>query len=154
MNFQMFKLVLEKAEEPEIKLPTSAGSSKNHRKESDTTERLNWLTDWPIVCHQRRVFNNWCGIKILYSVMPGNLCEKMYLNTKKIFQKEILRMLKLWNIYPGTAKYFHNGIKRVIKQSTYSTAKRLWTDNIPEGWTSPVVFQHILYLQNSLNCCL
>ena len=35
MNFQMFKLVLEKAEEPEIKLPTSAGSSKkqeNSRK--------------------------------------------------------------------------------------------------------------------------
>ena len=28
MNFQMFKLVLEKANEPEIKLPTSAGSSK------------------------------------------------------------------------------------------------------------------------------
>ena len=25
-NFQMFKLVLEKAEEPEIRLPTSAGS--------------------------------------------------------------------------------------------------------------------------------
>ena len=28
MNFQMLKLVLEKAEEPEIKLPISAGSSK------------------------------------------------------------------------------------------------------------------------------
>ena len=28
MNFQMFKLVLEKAEEPEIKLPTSTGSTK------------------------------------------------------------------------------------------------------------------------------
>ena len=28
MKFQTFKLVLEKAEEPEIKLPTSAGSSK------------------------------------------------------------------------------------------------------------------------------
>ena len=28
MNFQMFKLDLEKAEEPEMKLPTSAGSSK------------------------------------------------------------------------------------------------------------------------------
>ena len=28
MNFHIFKLVLEKAEEPEIKLPTSAGSSK------------------------------------------------------------------------------------------------------------------------------
>ena len=28
MNFQMFKLVLENAEEPEIELPTSAWSSK------------------------------------------------------------------------------------------------------------------------------
>ena len=28
VDFQMFKLVLEKAEEPEIKLPTSAGSLK------------------------------------------------------------------------------------------------------------------------------
>ena len=28
MNFQMFKLVLEKAEEPDIKLPTYVGSSK------------------------------------------------------------------------------------------------------------------------------
>ena len=28
MNFQMFKLDVEKAEEPEIKLPTSVGSSK------------------------------------------------------------------------------------------------------------------------------
>ena len=28
MNFQMFKLVLEKAEEPETKLSTSVGSSK------------------------------------------------------------------------------------------------------------------------------
>ena len=35
MKFQMFKLVLEKAEEPEIKLPTSFGSQKkqeNSRK--------------------------------------------------------------------------------------------------------------------------
>ena len=32
MNFQLFKLVLEKAEEPEIKLPTSAGSWKKKRE--------------------------------------------------------------------------------------------------------------------------
>ena len=31
-NFQMFKLDLEKAEEPEIKLPISIGSSCNMRK--------------------------------------------------------------------------------------------------------------------------
>ena len=32
VNFQMFKPVLEKAEEPEIKLPTSAGLSKKARE--------------------------------------------------------------------------------------------------------------------------
>ena len=32
MNFQMFMLVFEKAEEPEIKLPTSAGSSREFQK--------------------------------------------------------------------------------------------------------------------------
>ena len=32
MNFQMFELDLEKAEEPEIKLPTSIGSSKKARE--------------------------------------------------------------------------------------------------------------------------
>ena len=32
MNFQMFKLVLKKAEEPEIKLPTPAGPSKKARE--------------------------------------------------------------------------------------------------------------------------
>ena len=37
MNFQMFKLVLEKAEEPEIKLPASAGSSKKQESSKKTS---------------------------------------------------------------------------------------------------------------------
>ena len=37
MNFQMFKLVLEKAEEPEIKVPTSAGSWKKHESSRKTS---------------------------------------------------------------------------------------------------------------------
>ena len=37
MNFQMFKLVLEKAEEPEIKLPTSAGSWKKQESSRKTS---------------------------------------------------------------------------------------------------------------------
>ena len=32
MNFQMFKLVLEKAEEPEIKLPTSTEKAREFQK--------------------------------------------------------------------------------------------------------------------------
>ena len=37
LNFQMFKLVLEKAEEPEIKLPTSAGSWKKQESSRKTS---------------------------------------------------------------------------------------------------------------------
>ena len=41
MNLQMFKLVLEKAEEPEIKLPTSAGSQKKqHNSRKISTSAL------------------------------------------------------------------------------------------------------------------
>ena len=37
MNFQMVKLDLEKAKEPEIKLPTSAGSSKKQKSSRKTS---------------------------------------------------------------------------------------------------------------------
>ena len=37
MNFQMFKLILEKAEEPEIKLPASTGLSKKQESSRKTS---------------------------------------------------------------------------------------------------------------------
>ena len=37
MNFQMLKLVLETAEEPEIKLPTSVGSLKKQENSRETS---------------------------------------------------------------------------------------------------------------------
>ena len=43
MNFQMFKLVLEKAEEPEIKLPTYAGSLKQQESSKKHLFLLYWL---------------------------------------------------------------------------------------------------------------
>ena len=56
VNFQMFKLVLEKAEEPEINLPTSTGSSKkqegsrkkfyfcfiDYAKAFNSVDQINW----------------------------------------------------------------------------------------------------------------
>ena len=45
VNFQMFKLDLEKAEEPEIKLPTSAGSLKK-QENSRKTSTLHQIFDW------------------------------------------------------------------------------------------------------------
>ena len=63
VNFQMFKLVLEKAEEPEIKLPTSAGSWKKQESSRKTSisallTRPKPLTVWIIInCGQ--FFKRW-----------------------------------------------------------------------------------------------
>ena len=45
MNFQMFKLVLEEAEEAEVKLPTSAGSS--NKQESSRKTSISALLTMP-----------------------------------------------------------------------------------------------------------
>ena len=63
MNFQMFKLVLEKAEEPEIKLSTSTGSSKNQESSRKTSTFAllttpNPLTVW-ISTNSGKFFKRW-----------------------------------------------------------------------------------------------
>ena len=47
-NFQMFKLVLEKAGEPEIKLPTSVGSSKKQETSGKTSTSASLTTLKPL----------------------------------------------------------------------------------------------------------
>ena len=47
-NFQMFKLDLEKAEEPEIKLPTSLGSSKKQESSRKTSTSALLTTSKPL----------------------------------------------------------------------------------------------------------
>ena len=63
MNFQMFKLDLEEAEEPEIKLPTSDGSKKKQetcRKTSTSASltMLKPLTVW-ITTNCGKFFKRW-----------------------------------------------------------------------------------------------
>ena len=55
MNFQMFKLDLEKAEEPEIKLPTSAGSLKKQEssRKTSTSASLTMLKAFDCVDHNK-----------------------------------------------------------------------------------------------------
>ena len=48
MNFQMLKLDLEKAEEPEIKLPTSAGSWKKKESSRKTSTSALLTTPKPL----------------------------------------------------------------------------------------------------------
>ena len=53
MKFQMFKLDLEKAEEPEIKLPTSTGSWKKKRVPEKHLFLLYWLCQSLCVDHNK-----------------------------------------------------------------------------------------------------
>ena len=68
MNFLMFKLVLEKAEEPEIKLPTSAGSWK--KQESSRKTSISPLLTVPMPLTLWITTN--CG-KFLEMGIPGHL---------------------------------------------------------------------------------
>ena len=58
MNFQMFKLVLEKAAEPEIKLPTSAGSSQKQESSRKTSFLLYWLCQSLWLCGSKETVEN------------------------------------------------------------------------------------------------
>ena len=64
MNFQMFKLVLEKAEEPEIKLPTSAGPWK--KQESSRKTSISALLTMP------KPLTVWITITVENSERDGN----------------------------------------------------------------------------------
>ena len=58
MNFQMFKLILEKAEEPEIKLPTSNGSSIKQKSSRNHLLLLYWLCQSLWLCESQQPVEN------------------------------------------------------------------------------------------------
>ena len=68
INFQMFQQDLEKAEEPEIKLPTSIGSSKNYEssRKASTSALLTLPKPWTVW-----VTTNWKTVKEMG--IPGHL---------------------------------------------------------------------------------
>ena len=66
----MFKLVLEKAEEPEIKLPTSAGSSK--KQESSRKTSISALLTMPkplTVDHNKLIVYQGLFYPVLFTTM-------------------------------------------------------------------------------------
>ena len=58
VNFQMFKLALEKAEEPEMKLPTSAGSWKKQESSRKTSISALLTMPKPLCGSQKTVKNS------------------------------------------------------------------------------------------------
>ena len=76
MNFQMFKLVLEKAEEPEIKFPTPIGSSKKQEsfRKTSTSALLTmlkgltvWIKLWKILQEMGIPYHLTCLLRNLYA---------------------------------------------------------------------------------------
>ena len=63
MNFQMFKLDLENEEEPEIKLPTSVGSSKKQEssRKTSTSALLTMLKPLTVWISQSLLRNLYAG---------------------------------------------------------------------------------------------
>ena len=83
MNFQMFKLDLEKAQEPEIKLPTSAGSSKKYERSRKTfisalltmpKPLTLWITiNWKILKEMGIPDHLTCLLRNLYAVQEATV---------------------------------------------------------------------------------
>ena len=75
VNFQMFKLLLEKAKEPEIKLPTSAGSWKKQENSRKISVLLTmpkpltvWITiNWKILKEVGIIDHLTCLLRNLYT---------------------------------------------------------------------------------------
>ena len=59
MNLQMFKLDLEKVEEPEIKLPTSVGSSEKEESSRKNLHLLYWLCQSLWLCESQQTGKVW-----------------------------------------------------------------------------------------------
>ena len=59
MNFQMFKLDLDKAEEPEIKLPTSFGSSKKQESSRKTSTSVLLTMPKPLTVDHNKLWKFW-----------------------------------------------------------------------------------------------
>ena len=68
MNFQMLKLLLEKAEKPEIKLATSAGSSKTQESSRKTSISALMTMPKPLIVW---ITTNWKILKEM--VIPDHL---------------------------------------------------------------------------------
>ena len=117
MNFQMFKLDLEKAEEPEIKLPTFVGSSRKQESSGKTSTSALltmpkpltvWITmNWKILQEMGILDHLTCLLRNLYAgqeatVRTGHGTTDWFQIRKRIRQGCILSPC-LFNLYADTS---------------------------------------------------
>ena len=109
MNFQMFKLVLEKAEGPEIKLPTFAGLSKKQESSRKTSisalltmpkPLTLWITtNWKILQEMRIPDHLTCLLKTCMQVKKQHLELDMEQRTVSKSGKEYVKAVHCPPVY-------------------------------------------------------
>ena len=112
MNFQMFKLVLEKAEEPEFKLPTPTESSKKQESSRKTFTSALLTMPKPLTVW---ITTNW---KILQEM--GILDHLTCLLRNLYAGQEATAKNRTWN--NGLVQNWERNIKAVYCHSAYLTS--------------------------------
>ena len=138
MNFQMFKLDLEKAEEPEVKLATSIGS----RKKQEIPEKQLLLLYW--LCQ-----NLWlCGSQqtVVNSERDGNT-RPPYLPPEKYVCRSSSQQLELDMEQQTGSKSRKEYIKAAYCHCAYLTYIRVHHENCWVGWST----DRIKIAERSLN---
>ena len=137
MNLQTFKLVLEKAEEPEIKLRTSAGSSKKQEKNiqkniyfcfidyAKAFDRVDHNKLWKILKEMRIPDHLICLLRNLYAgqeatVRTGHETTDWFQIGKRVHQGCILSSC-LFNLY---AEYIMRNVGQEEAQAGIGIAGR------------------------------
>ena len=134
MNTLMFKLVLEKAEEPEIKLPTSAGSWKKQESSRETSisalltmpkPLTVWITtNWKILKEMGTPDHMRCLLRNLYAGQEGTVRTGHgtdWFQIGKGIRQGCILSLCLFNLY---AEYIKRNAGLDEAQVGIKTAKR------------------------------
>ena len=123
MNFQIFRLDLEKAEEPKIKLPTSVGSSKKQESSRKTSTSALLTTPKPLTVW---ITTNWKILKVMG--IPDLLTSS----------REICMQVKKQQLEPNMeqqtdSKLEKECVKAVYCHSAYLTYMQSTSCEMP-GW--------------------
>ena len=108
MNFQVFKLDLEKSEEPEIKLPTSVGSLKKQENSRKTSTSFDYAKAFDCLDHNklRKILKEkaipdhlTCILRNLYAGQEEQLEQDMGQKTGSKLGKEYVKAVYCHPVY-------------------------------------------------------
>ena len=135
MNFQMFKLDLEKAEEPEIKLPTSVGSLKKQEFQKniyfsfiDYTKVFDCVNQnklWKILKKMGILDHLTCLLRNLYAVQEATVRKGVEQQTGSKLGKEYIKAILSLCLFNLHAEYIMRNAGPKEAQAGITIARRI-----------------------------